>query len=295
MSGSTAPVATIALPVRNGAGTIAGVIESVLAQTHERLELVVSDNASTDGTDAICRRLAASDARIVYHRHPTNIGLLNNFRCAADLASGAYVRWIGDSDHLHPDYLSRTLDRFAEDPRRVLVTTQVSYVDADGVTTLDRTYDPVDLSSPDPVVRLAEMLWLMTVPYTFLDPLYGLMRREVAVLPRRNLMGEDQVFAARLALRGPWGHVPAVLAQRERSETPIDDLVGLLGVPGWHAHVRDLLQSRELLAHIAAAPLSGAQKWRARAAVGRLYAQRKRAKVRRGVARISPSFATAGG
>jgi glycosyltransferase involved in cell wall biosynthesis len=280
-------LATLALPVYNGADTLAGVVESVLAQTHPHVELVISDNASSDGTEEICRHFEAIDPRVVYQRHPTNVGLLNNFRSAADRATGRYLRWIGDSDWIHPDYLARTLECFAEDERRVLVTTQVSYVDATGATALDQSYDPIALSSSDPVERLAEMLELMTRPFTFLDPLYGVMRREVAGLPRRNLLGEDQVFAARLALEGPWGHVPAPLARRERSEVAPADLVRLLSVPRWHSHVRDVLQSREFIAWIDSSSLSVDQRRRAHAEVARLYGRRKVAKVRRGVTRLS--------
>ena len=77
-------------------------------------------------------------------------------------ATGTYLRWIGDDDSLEPDYVSRALEAFAEDERRVLVTTQIVYVDADGVETLDTDHDPTALSSPDPVERFAEMLRLLT-------------------------------------------------------------------------------------------------------------------------------------
>ena len=290
MSAADAALASIALPVRNGEHTLARVVESVLGQSHDHLELVISDNASTDGTEEICRHFAARDERVVYHRHPTDVGLLNNFRAAAELTRGDYLRWIGDSDHLEEDYLARTLACFVEEDRRVLVTTRVCYVDELGRTTVDESYVPAALDSPDPLVRFSEMLSLMARPYTYLDPLYGLMRREVALLARRNLLGEDQVFAARLALAGRWGHVPAVLARRDRSETPVADLVGLLGVPRWHAHARDLIQSRELLTWIDASALTDAQKRRARGRVLRLYTQRKHAKARRGVARFSSFF-----
>ncbi len=112
------PLVTIALPVFNGGRTLAAVLDSVLAQTCDRIELVVSDNASTDDTQEICRHYAGSDPRVVYLRHPNNLGLLPNFAVAAARARGEYVRWIGDSDSLAPDYVARVLDVFAEDSRR---------------------------------------------------------------------------------------------------------------------------------------------------------------------------------
>lgn len=79
---------SVALPVRNGAARLEGAVRSVLAQDHENLQLVISDNASTDATEECCRDLAASDRRITYHRHPRNVGLLNNFVHAGRLAGG---------------------------------------------------------------------------------------------------------------------------------------------------------------------------------------------------------------
>ena len=199
---------------------------------------------------------------MVYQRQPTNIGLLNNYISAAERSSGAYVRWIGDDDSLEPEYVARTLDAFAEDERRVVVTTQIVYTG----TPVHTDYDPTAMSSSDPVVRLSGMLRLLTSGFAVLDPLYSMMRRDLAVLPRRNILREDEVFAVRLALAGPWGHVPAPLARRHRSEVSSAHLVELLGVPSWHRHAMDVVAvprarglDRALIARRAAAPASASR------------------------------------
>lgn len=280
------PRISIALPVYNGAETLGAVIEAVLGQTFSDLELLLSDNASTDGTEEVCRRYARADGRVIYHRHVENVGLLNNFRGAAQQARGRYVRWIGDDDSLEPDYVSRVLQVFADDERTVLVTTQIVYLDGDGVEATPAEYEPVAMSSADPVERFAEILWVMTNGYATLDPLYATMRRELAVLPRRNLLREDEVYGARLALAGPWGHVAAPLALRRRSEIAAVEAASLLGVPSWHRHARDVLQCRELLHWIGRSSLAPAQRRRARAEVLRLYSRRKTNAGRRGVAKL---------
>ena len=83
---------SIGLPVRNGADRLEEVVWSVLAQEHDHLELVICDNASTDDTEEVSRALAKADSRIVYHRHPENVGLLNNFVSAIRLAKGGASR-----------------------------------------------------------------------------------------------------------------------------------------------------------------------------------------------------------
>ena len=79
---------SVGLPVRNGADRIEPVVTSVLNQDHENLELVICDNDSTDDTEELCRSLAAKDGRVVYHRHPVNVGLHNNYVSTLRLATG---------------------------------------------------------------------------------------------------------------------------------------------------------------------------------------------------------------
>ena len=280
------PLVSIALPVYNGADTLAPVVESVLAQTYSNVELVISDNASTDGTQEICRRFEREDRRVVYHRQATNVGLLNNFIGAAENAAGTYLRWIGDDDWLEPEFVARVLAVFREDPHRVLVTTELVYRDDAGLETLDAGYDSSTVASPDPVQRLAAVLRMLTNDVQGIDPLYGTIRRDLATIPRKNMMREDQVFAARLALGGPWGHVAAPLAGRRRTDDSPAKIARLLDVPEWRRHVRVLLQCRELDHWIAQSPLDAAQRRRARAEVLRFYARGKRNAVRRRIADV---------
>ena len=73
------PRVSIGLPVYNGDNFVGQAIESLLAQTYEDIELIVSDNASTDGTEDICRTFAAQDERVRYFRNAENIGLVRNY------------------------------------------------------------------------------------------------------------------------------------------------------------------------------------------------------------------------
>ncbi|GLW08799.1 hypothetical protein Misp01_39290 [Microtetraspora sp. NBRC 13810] len=275
MPGSDSLV-SVALPVRNGAARLEKAVRSVLAQDHERLELVISDNASTDGTEELCRELAAGDDRIVYHRHPANVGLLGNFVFSARLATGAFLRWMGDDDRLAPTCVSRSLAAFADDARLILVTTQVAYTDPRG-TTRTGAYTGTRLRSDDPVARFAEMLRMLNESHLHIDPLYGMMRRApVVAISRRNMLREDEVFAAKLALAGPWGHVPEVLAHRNVKEERIRLVARRLGVPAWQAHASNTLQCLEMLRWLREAGLTEDQVRRARAEVLRMYARRQR-------------------
>jgi glycosyltransferase involved in cell wall biosynthesis len=267
---------SIVLPVRNGADRIEGAVRSVLAQDHENLQLVISDNASTDGTEEICRDLAAGDRRIRYRRHPVNVGLFDNFVGTVALTEGAYFRWVGDDDRLEPSCVSRSLRAFAEDDRLVLVTTQVAYTGPDG-TVATAPLDRPGLGSDDPVERFTTMLRLLNESHLLVDPLYGLLRRDpTAGIRRRNMLREDEVFAAKLALAGPWGHVPEVLAHRNWKHDPLPAIARRLDVPPWRARCSTVLQCAELLRWLRESDLGPRRRRRARAAVLAMYARRHR-------------------
>lgn len=267
---------SIGLPVRNAGARVAEVVASVLAQDYARWELVISDNASNDNTEEVCRELAKSDDRIVYHRQPENVGILNNFISAIQMAHGTYYRWIGDDDRLEPNYVSQCLKAFESDERLLLVTTGISYTGPDGVTD-SAIYRGTALSSEDPVDRLSEILRLLNEGHLLIDPLYGMMRRTpVAAIPRRNMVQEDQVFAAKLALAGPWGHVPQILAHRNWGYGRAAVMARFLGVPVWRSRVANLAQCAETLRAVDAVDLTPQQRRRAKAAVRAMYLKRQR-------------------
>lgn len=251
------------------------VVKSVLAQDHERLELVICDNASTDGTEELCRDLSSRDSRVIYRRHPEDVGLLNNFIGAMRLARGTFFRWVGDDDWLAPNNVSRSLEAFASDDRLILVTTQLEYLGLHGGSQ-SAAYDGVPLGSEDPVVRFTEMLRLLNGSHLLIDPLYGLFRRDmVAGIERRNMLREDEVFATKLALAGPWGHVPEVLGRRHWEPETISALVRKLDVPPWQSRFSTTLEYREMLRWLAVCSLDPEERRRAQLVVARMYARRQ--------------------
>jgi glycosyltransferase involved in cell wall biosynthesis len=277
---------SIGLPVFNGVETLESVVESVLAQDYRNLELVISDNASTDGTEELCRELAARDRRVVYFRQQTNVGLLNNFAQVMRLARGAFLRYVGDDDWLAPNYVSRCLAVFADDSRLTLVTTQIEYVRPDG-TAYTLPYSSTAFRSDDPIQRFESLLAGLNDGSFAFDPLYGLTRRSTLTgIARRKVIREDEVFAAALALAGPWGHVPEVLARRKVSSNSLPALARRLGAPVWHAYVPTTVQSWELLRMLRAREMTQEQRWRARRAVGRFYVRQSYRTLRQRMGRL---------
>jgi glycosyltransferase involved in cell wall biosynthesis len=264
------PLVSIGLPVRNGERTVGRAIRSVLEQDYSHLELVISDNASDDGTEQICREFARTDARVRYVRQPQSIGLIPNFYAVLHQARGAYFKWIGDDDWLAPTYVRRCAEVLDDDPLLILVTTQQCHVRA-GREVESASYDRDELRSPRQVERFREMLRVLNGG--LLDPLYGMIRPgPVAALPRTIMLNEDLVFAGRLALAARFGHIDEVLSYRaEGPPTSAASTARRLGVPAWQARVTNLLMCRELLAAVREAGLAPRERREARAAIMRFF------------------------
>jgi hypothetical protein len=276
VSAAAEPLVSIGLPVRNGERYLEDAVRSALAQDYGCLEVVISDNASDDGTEEICRQFARSDARVRYHRQSQNIGLVPNFNAALHLAKGTYFKWMGDDDWLTPSYVGRCVEVLDDDAALILVTTRQAHVDPDGAVR-SASYESTRMRSAQPVERFTEMLRLLNESRLLLDPLYGMMRRApVARLARPIMVFEDQIFAARLALAGPFGHLDQVLSFRRSTPFPrLAVTARRLGVPRWQARVATTLQCRELLAAVRQMELSAGERRQANAAIARMFLRRK--------------------
>ena len=89
---------TIGIPVYNGEDFLEKAVDSLLSQTYEDFELIISDNASTDRTEEICRRYAAQDPRVKYVRNTENLGAAKNYNQLVDMAKGEYFKWAAHDD-----------------------------------------------------------------------------------------------------------------------------------------------------------------------------------------------------
>jgi glycosyltransferase involved in cell wall biosynthesis len=96
---------TIGLPTRNRQEYLSLAVKSVLSQTYREIELVVSDNASTDNTLSFLRELA--DPRLVILEQPANIGMVGNFNACLNHASGDLFLMLSDDDILEPAAIER--------------------------------------------------------------------------------------------------------------------------------------------------------------------------------------------
>jgi glycosyltransferase involved in cell wall biosynthesis len=194
-----APLVSIGLPVFNGERFLARSIESVLNQTYKNLELIISDNASTDGTAEIWTRYAAADPRIVGVTNDRNIGAAPNFNRAFSLATGRYFKWTTYDDWLEPTYIERCVEVLENRPGVVACWPRTKIYDEDGEFIESYTH-PAGLMSSNPHERLFHWIWNMKE----IAPIFGVFPTEVVRQTRlmESYASADRTFFAEILLRG---------------------------------------------------------------------------------------------
>ena len=105
---------SVILPVFNAEDTVAKTVDSVLFQTYENIELIIIDDASTDGSRAILEKFAASDARIKLLINEANIGVLKTRIRGVRSAKGRWIAFIDSDDLWDKEKLKKQMDLLKE-------------------------------------------------------------------------------------------------------------------------------------------------------------------------------------
>ncbi len=205
------PRVSIGLCVYNGQKFLPETLDSFLAQTYGDFELIICDNASTDGTGDIARRYAALDSRIRYHRNSTNIGLGRNHNRAFELAQGQYFKWAASDDCLCPAYLERCVAVLGSNPDVVLAYPKTIFINAEG--------RKLDIEDPGWNLRseqVQERLRFCLYAGHWANAVVGVIRREALAQTRLfpTYPGGDFRVLTELSVLGKFYEVPEYLFQR---------------------------------------------------------------------------------
>jgi glycosyltransferase involved in cell wall biosynthesis len=207
------PQVSIGMPVYNSERHLRQALDSLLAQDYTHLEIVISDNASTDGTQEICQQYAAKDHRIHYYRNETNMGMSWNMNRVFGLARGKYFKWAGSHDFIGRSFVSRCVQELNNHENVVLAYTLVQAVDSNGHPIRDSSPEILDTKGlPD----YARVYAVISKIGNYADLYYGLYRSSALrqCRPIRAFMGNDQVLLMELSILGGIALVPDFLFYR---------------------------------------------------------------------------------
>ena len=212
----------LAMPVYNGENFVREAVTSILEQDHTDLRLIVTDNASTDGTEDIVRSMAAQDDRITYIRNRANLGASRNYNLGYELTDGEYLKWCAHDDLLSPNYVSTCVAALDVDPGLSLAFGKTVSIDPKGRRLPPAGWDTPDIVATDAAARFTQIVGLFG---RMCFPIFGVMRR--SALARTNLhpsyYGSDQALLAEMALRGRWRRIEsATLWNRDHDQRSLN-------------------------------------------------------------------------
>ena len=215
--GSNAPLVSIGLATYNGARFLAKSLDSLLEQDYPNWELLISDNCSTDDTEAIALAYAGRSRRIRYVRQAANLGVIANFNFVLGQATGVYFMWAADHDLWDRTFISSCVRALEADPAAVLAYPQSLLIDADG-TTIEEMDDQIELGQPRALDRYKHLIWRLSI----CNMIYGVARRDalVATAGFADVLAADRLVLARLALQGTVLRTGGHLYLRRRNRPP---------------------------------------------------------------------------
>lgn len=216
------PKVSIGMPVYNAEPYLREAIDSLLAQTYSDFEVVISDNASTDQTEAICRDYAKREPRISYVRQRKNLGATGNFNHVFGLARGTYFKWASYDDLCEPEFIARCVEVLDARPEIVWVHSASAKINANG-DVLDSTAPEAEGIGHTSEAGLPRRFHDSSSPHLRFQGVllgtnwcvdsYGLIRsdalRATQLLPA--CYGSEKVLMGALSLAGCYHEIPDTL------------------------------------------------------------------------------------
>jgi glycosyltransferase involved in cell wall biosynthesis len=226
--GSNVPRVSIAIPVYNGEKYLSETIVTILSQTFQDFELIICDNASSDGTQAICESFEQLDKRVNYYRSEINMGWARNFNKSVDLARGEYFKWAAHDDLLSPSFIEKCVEILDTYPDVVLCYPQTLFVNENSKP-LGVYADKLHLCQPSPHKRFRDFFQHQSLSH----PVFGVARRDVLLHTQRmgSYVMSDRVWIGEMALHGQIFELPEALFLRR-----IHDQISTKYQRKWHSN-----------------------------------------------------------
>ena len=191
------------MPIYNEGRFLERALDSLLAQDYENIQILISDNASTDDTGDVASRAASADSRIKYSRTDENIGSAANFRRVADMAEGKYFMWAAGHDEWSENLISDSVATLEASERASLAFASSYWVNEAGERD-DRDTDYPDTRGMNLVSRFFTVFW------GNMHPVLGVIRLDHLRSTRsmQSFAGADLVLLSDLILMGDFVHAP---------------------------------------------------------------------------------------
>jgi glycosyltransferase involved in cell wall biosynthesis len=168
---SQKPLVSIGLPVYNGELFLSSALDSLLAQSYKNIEIIISDNKSTDTTKKIILTYHHKDKRIKYYAQKSNTGALKNFNFVLNKAKGKYFFWAAMDDFWDKNFIKLLLKPMLLDNNIVIST-------SDYILYSSNNKKIYRLSIPNKLNSYQGMLLFLNHPYLISVFMYSIFKTD---------------------------------------------------------------------------------------------------------------------
>ncbi|MDM8546571.1 glycosyltransferase family 2 protein [Candidatus Venteria ishoeyi] len=243
---SVVPLVSIGIPTCNRADLIEQTLQSAIRQDYPNLEIIISDNASTDQTEEICSRLQKEYNNIIYIKHPSNMGATDNFNFVLKQAKGQYFMWLGDDDWIDENYISECTSILEVEASVAIVAGIPKYYYGD---TYLYTGFVMNLENNSNTRRVRD--YFASVQHNGI--FYGVMRTQVIQKKElKNLMGGDLLTIASMVFTGKARTLESCNLHRRRGGSSSDgkSLAKSMALPWLDQYFPRISLAHNVLQHI---------------------------------------------
>ena len=203
---------TIGIPTYNRAdGFLKDTVESALKQSYPHLDIIVSDNCSTDATEELIKNY--DDLRLRYIRHDKNIGANNNFNYCLNSAKGDYFLLLHSDDLIDTDFIQASMDQAVKKTNLGVIQTGVRVVNANG----EKLYECQNRTEGLPAGEFFLAWFNNSVSWYFCNTLFNTrLLKGIGGLHSQNNLIQDNMAIVRLVSKYDRGNVKCVKASFRR-------------------------------------------------------------------------------
>ena len=195
---------SIGIPIQNGSKTIKNVLQSIVQQTYLNLEIIISDNASTDATYLICKEFSLRDARIKLFRQEYTLNMHENFKFVLEKSSGDYFMWAAADDYRSENFVNDCM------------ITIINSISCAAVTSAEKSGDKdlcFDEITGDKISRISKFLQKPYTSYGFFYSITKTVDAKSFNFPKRPTLAFDWMYVCHLLSIGEIKRVHSCLTQ----------------------------------------------------------------------------------
>jgi len=196
------PLVSIGIPIYNEEQFLAEALDSLATQSYKNIELIISDNASTDQTERICKQFAKEFSTIQYKRLDENIGAAANFRAVSQRATGKYFMWAAGHDLWSENLISECVTALEKNDNATIAFATSIWIDEYSAPLDTKSSGWADTRGLHPIARFYTILW------GNMHPILGLIRNKHLKESKefQSTLGADLIMLAELSLKGEFVH-----------------------------------------------------------------------------------------